>query len=257
MSMIRRTRIFILLFVLFLVAAGSWLTHARLTDWDDTVWVAIYPIAGDDSRRTAAYVSRLSEAKLRPIERFMRDQARQHRLGLRRPVKVLLGNALAEQPPAPPENGSVLSVVFWSLQLRYWAWQQDDSDIPANIKLYAVYHDPEIQPAVPHSLGLKEGHIGVVHVFAEAGMTQSNNVVIAHELLHTLGASDKYDLGTGLPLFPQGFADPDRNPAYPQERAEIMAIRIPVSSTQAVLPDDLTQVMLNEHTAREIGWLAE
>jgi len=255
MSMIRRSRILILLFILFLVAMGSWLSHARLTDWDDTVWVAVYPIVGDDSKRTASYVSRLDEAKLRPIERFFRGQARRHHLGLRQPVKVLLGPALDDQPPAPPENASMLSVVLWSLQFRYWAWRHDDGSIPASIDLFVIYHDPDRQPVVPHSLGLKEGHIGVVHAFSDASMTQSNNVVIAHELLHTLGASDKYDLGTGLPIYPQGFADPGRRPRYPQQQAEIMAGRIPVSEGRAAIPDSLKQTLLNAITAQEIGWL--
>ncbi len=253
--MIRQARIFILLFILLLVAAGSWLSHARLTDWDDTVWVAVYPILGDDSRRTRSYVTGLDESKLRPIERFMREQARHHHLALRQPVKVLLGPVLAEQPPAPPLQPSMLSVVLWSLQFRYWAWRQDDGGIPASIELFVVYHDPEKRSAVPHSLGLKEGHIGMVHAFAEPAMTRSNNVVITHELLHTLGASDKYDLETGLPVYPQGFADPGREPLYPQQQAEIMAVRIPLSEQRAAIPDSLKQVSLNEITASEIGWL--
>lgn len=255
MGMIRRTRIFILLFILFLVAMGSWLSHARLTDWNDTVWVAVYPIVGDDSRRTAAYVAGLDEAKLRPIERFMRAQARRYRLPLRQPLKVLLGPMLAAQPPAPPTQPSMLSVVLWSLQFRYWAWRHDDDSIPAGIDLFVVYHDPDRQPAVPHSLGLKEGHIGLVHAFADTTMTRPNNVVITHELLHTLGASDKYDLATGLPIHPQGFAEPEREPLYPQRQAEIMAVRIPLSERRAVIPNSLKQTMLNAATAQEIGWL--
>jgi len=35
--------------------------------------------------------------------------------------------------------------------------------------------------------------------------------VIAHELLYTLNATDKYDLNTGLPIFPNGYAEPERN----------------------------------------------
>lgn len=256
MSMIRRSRIFIMLFILFLVATGTWLSHARLTDWDDTVWVAVYPIVGDASRRTESYVSRFASSKLKPIERFFSRQARDHGLGLKQPVKMLLGPVIDAKPPAPPENGSILSVMLWSLQFRYWAWQHKDASIPASINLFVIYHDPDRQPSVPHSLGLKEGHIGVVHAFADAGMTQSNNVVIAHELLHTLGASDKYDLSTGLPLHPAGFVEPDRTPLFPQDRAEIMAGRIPLSSNQARIPDNLKETLVGELSAQEIGWLA-
>lgn len=256
MNLFRQARIFLLLFLLCLVAVGTWLSHARLTDWDETVWVAVRPIAGDDRVRTRAYLSALSEGKLRAIERFFERESRRYRLPLRKPVKLLLGPVIHELPPQPPENGSVLSVMLWSLRFRYWAWRQEDKAIPASISLFVIYHDPDISPAVPHSLGLKEGHIGMVHAFAEAAMTQSNNVVIAHELLHTFGASDKYDLVSGMPVHPAGFADPDRVPLYPQERAEIMAGRIPQSRDRAATPDSLKQVVMNESTAGEIGWRA-
>jgi hypothetical protein len=83
----------------------------------------------------------------------------------------------------------------------------------------------------------------------------SNNVVLAHEMLHTLGATDKYDLQTTLPIFPDGYAEPNKNPRYPQESAELMAGRIPVSEKRAEIPDDLTQCTVGAATARELKWL--
>ena len=58
-------------------------------------------------------------------------------------------------------------------------------------------------------------------------------MVIAHELLHTLGASDKYDPQSLAPIFPDGYAEPDRQPSHPQRMAEIMAGRIPVAEGRA------------------------
>jgi hypothetical protein len=108
--------------------------------------------------------------------------------------------------------------------MRYWAWRVDAPPGPApDIKLFVLYHDPAISPALPHSLGLQKGLLGVVHVFADAGMRGSNDTVIAHELLHTLGATDKYDLASNQPMHPDGFAEPDREPLYPQSLAELMA----------------------------------
>src|SRR5256885_10386131 len=89
---------------------------------------------------------------------------------------------------------------------------------PPRIRLFVLYHDPATLDRVPDSHGLQKGLIGVVHAFAQAAMAGSNNIVIAHELMHTLGASDKYDLGSGAPLYPIGFAEPDREPLYPQGR---------------------------------------
>jgi len=85
-------------------------------------------------------------------------------------------------------------------------------------------------------------------------MAPQNNVVIAHELLHTLGATDKYDPGSNQPRFPDGYAEPGRQPRLPQEYAEIMAGRTPLSATQSVTPDGLEHARVGPATAAEIRW---
>ena len=85
-------------------------------------------------------------------------------------------------------------------------------------------------------------------------MTRQNNVIITHEFLHTLGATDKYDPATNRPTYPDGYADPDQQPPEPQTFAEIMAGRIPVSQTQAKIPESLNDVVIGELTAKEINW---
>lgn len=252
--MFKKARIALLLFLLFLVATGTWLHQKRLTDWDESIWVVVYPIAGDTTRKTQRYMQRLNIEHFRPIETFVTRQARQHRMRVTRPVKMILGDAVRAMPPAPPVNGSVLSIMAWSLRLRYWAWQHESDDLLGDVSIFVIYHDPERSPRVPHSLGIKEGNIGVVHAFSGNKTTQSNNVIIAHELLHTLGASDKYDLSNGLPIHPMGYADPDKRPRYPQDLAEIMGVRIPLSPNQAVIPRSLNQTIIGPETASEIGW---
>jgi hypothetical protein len=106
-----------------------------------------------------------------------------------------------------------------------------------------------------HSLGLQKGLIGVVNAFASEKQAAQNDVVIAHELLHTLGATDKYDPRTNQPEFPDGYADPQRQPALPQEYAEIMAGRVPVTADRAEMPDGLDAVLIGAKTAREINWV--
>ena len=85
-------------------------------------------------------------------------------------------------------------------------------------------------------------------------MAGSNNIVIAHELMHTLGASDKYDLGSGAPIYPDGFAEPGRLPRYPQPNAEIMAGRRALSATVFDMPAGLRDVVVGPVTASEIRW---
>ena len=252
--MFRKLRILILLIILALVAGGNWLRHARLTDWDEPVWVVVYPIAGDASATTRGYLERLRGDRLLPLQDYFRDQAKAHGLHATQVFKVALGPILEELPPAPPAEASVLAVVWWSLRLRYWAWRHEDASLLGDISVFVVYHDPATNPTIPHSLGLKEGHIGVVHAFASNDMTQTNNVVIAHELLHTLGATDKYDPATNLPLYPEGYVDPGREPRYPQDKAEIMAGRIPLAPGRASIPRHLAETEVGRTTASEIGW---
>ncbi|NIO43671.1 MAG: hypothetical protein GTO41_28055 [Burkholderiales bacterium] len=85
-------------------------------------------------------------------------------------------------------------------------------------------------------------------------MSAENNIIITHELLHTLGATDKYDLATNQPLYPAGYAEPDIRPLYPQQFSEIMGGRIPVSQVRSVPPQTLDAVLVGPQTAAEIGW---
>ena len=82
----------------------------------------------------------------------------------------------------------------------------------------------------------------------------TNQIVVAHELLHTLGATDKYDRATGQPRAPEGLGEPDREPLFPQEYGEIMAGRIALSADDAAMPHDLDAMVIGAVTAREIGW---
>jgi hypothetical protein len=88
-------------------------------------------------------------------------------------------------------------------------------------------------------------------------MEEKNNVVLAHEILHTLGATDKYDLKTSSPLYPDGYADPEQEPLHPQEYAEIMGGRIAVSETEVAMPESLAYTVIGPKTAREIRWIGK
>jgi len=256
MSTFRQLRITVLLIILFLVAAGTYLTQLRTTDWDRPLIVAIYPINGDGSDVSGDYISRLSLEDFNDIEVFFVDEAEQYRLPLTRPVELVMGAVLTELPPAPPRDRNILGVVWWSLQVRFWARAIVSEYGPsADIQMFVLFHDPDASPRLAHSMGLQKGLLGVVHAFASHREMGRNNMVIAHELLHTVGATDKYDLKTNQPIFPGGYAEPEKSPALPQEYAEIMAGRIPVSQRDAKQPETLDSVLVGKYTAREIRWI--
>lgn len=254
--MAKAIRIAVLLFVLATVAVSAWQTRSRTQSWQRTLDVVVYPINGDRREATADYVAALSGASFESIRTFIRREAEPYGLGLVSPIDVALGPQVTSLPPSPPHGGSAIDVIFWSLKLRFWAWRNDDfPGARPDVRIFAVYHDPAISSRVEHSVGLKEGLIGIANVFAAAHMGEENNVIVAHELLHTLGATDKYDRSSNQPLFPQGYVEPDRVPLYPQEFAEIMAGRIPLSETESDTPRTLDFAVIGSQTAAEIRWL--
>lgn len=254
--MFKAIRVTLLLFVLFVVAGATWATKYRALKWDTTLDVVVYPINADGNEATRQYMARLNNDTLQPIATFMQSEARRYGLPTTEPIRVWLGPEVKAMPPQPPIGGNVFSVMAWSLKLRYWASQHDDfAGNKPNIRLFALYHDPARVRSLSHSLGLEKGMIGVAHVFASDRQAGGNNIVLAHEMLHTLGASDKYDLATNLPVFPAGYAEPALEPRYPQSAAEIMAGRTPLSAAKAEIPDDLSQAVIGGETARELRWV--
>lgn len=253
--MSRVIRIALLLFVLATVVQWTWIERQRVTDWKHPLRVVVYPIDADATARSSAYLATLERSVLVEIEDFLAEEAQRYGLKLARPVEMYLGPRLDQQPPDIPKQAGVLASLSWSLRMRFWAWRNDDYPGPKpHVRLFVVYHDPARSPRLAHSTGLAKGMIGVVRVFAEKSQERVNNVVIAHELLHTFGATDKYDYTTNMPRYPDGYADPAANPRFPQRHAEIMAGRRPLSMFEAEIPTSLGQTLIGAGTAAEIHW---
>lgn len=253
----RRIRILILLGLLAMVALVHFGEQFLVRSWRAPLQVAIVPINGDQSAEVTGYINQLDEATFKEISGFLTKQAGRYGLKLTSPLDITLAPEAHELPPAPPMGGNALQVAWWSLKLRIWAWRQERTGFlphPAKVRIFLIYHEAEIDKALDHSLGLQKGLVGVVHVFASKGQAAQNNVVIAHELLHTLGATDKYDPGTNLPLFPVGYADPNKHPLLPQYEAEIMAGRTPKTPDYAEMPRSLDDCVIGADTAHEINF---
>ncbi len=253
----RTLRISLLLVVLFGVGLGAWFDQHRTTSWQHTVWVGVFPINADGSAVTTQYLAQVREADLAPIGAFVAREAHRYGVRLGEPVVLRLYPELTRVPPALAPRAGVFARIVWSLSLRRYRSQVLSGIERARpqITLFLLYHDPAREPALPHSLGLQRGLMGVVHLFATPGQREQNNVVVTHELLHTFGASDKYGEGDA-PLFPEGYAEPALQPRYPQRYAELMAGRTPLTASTQRMPDDLEQVLIGPATAREIGWSA-
>ena len=253
-ELLRKFSLFMLLFV---VAMGSYLATENSTDWREPLWVEVYPINGDGFDATSGYIAELTVEDFLSIEYFMQEEAARFGVNMEQPVKLILGEQIREQPPALEPGDGPLDIGLWSLKLRWWAHSvtSDHAGPAPDIKLFLVYFDPAERPVLSHSVGLQQGLIGVINVFARKTQAETNNFVIVHEMLHTLGATDKYDFRNNMPAYPDGYADPERVPLYPQKKAEIMGGRIPVGEANAVIPESLDDVIVGPATAEEIRWL--
>jgi hypothetical protein len=248
-------RILILLLVLLLVALTTWQDRYLSTRWQDPLYVAIYPIAADDSPATRAYVAAIDPEDFKSIDRFFAREAARYHLATNEPVKTRLRGELQDRPPQRTPGAGMPATALWSLRLRYWAWRvSGHAHEPEDIRMFVLFHDPALTPTVPHSLGLTKGLIGVVYAFADREMNGENDVVIAHELLHTVGATDKYDPVTDAPRFPDGYGDPAQSPLYPQLTAELMAGRRAMAPDKGQQALSLDEVVVGSATALEIRW---
>lgn len=252
--MFKAIRVAVLLVVLLVVSLGSWLTRARSTDWNDSLWVKIYPINADGSAASADYIETLDVAAFAAVEEFMAREAGKYGRGPEKPVRMELGEPVAEQPPGIVPAPGVARIMLWSLEMRWWANRiaRGQDEVAPDVRIFVRYHEPRDERQLENSVGLQKGMVGVVNAFAGKRHAAVNNVIIAHEFLHTLGATDKYEVTSGLPRFPGGYAEPERVPAVPQQYAEIMGGRIPLTESDATVPESLRQVVIGDETAYEI-----
>ncbi len=252
----RILRVTALLLLLLVTGLSTWLTKLRTASWERPLWVAIYPINADNTDVSSHYVARLNQTAFAAIDAFFAREGARYSLALSHPVEAHLYAPILELPPALPQRPGVVTTMLWSLKLRYWSWRVTSSrdEATPDVKVFVLYHDPDVTEAVPHSLGLEKGMLGVVFAFAADRAVEPNDIVITHELMHTLGATDKYNPDNDEPSFPDGYAEPDRKPLTPQPSAEIMAGRMMLSPTSWDMPDSLDDVVIGTKSAREINW---
>lgn len=255
----KRARVMLLLLVLVVVAGTTWQTKRRIASWKHPLSIGIIPVNVDADPAVAAWTSRLQPSSFQPMADFFQREAARRGVSVSPVVRLHVAKpqpATVRLPP-PPEDITPLNVALWSFKLRWWQLGKAKAvGLPkTKVQIYVLYHSPASNEELEHSLGIEKIRLGVVHTHAgaeDAGWTQ---VAIAHELLHTVGAGDKYGDG-GQPAFPDGYADPQQVPLHPQRRAELMAGQIPRSESSFVQARSLSECTIGDKTAAEIGWPA-
>lgn len=250
-----RPRTFRLLTLLAVAAAIAVFHFTRDTgppDWERPLRVVIYPENADGSEQARKHIESMDSDRFRVVEDYMAEQAGRYDLALEKPFILKLGDPISGAPAAP-DYRSFWAYLQWGLRLRLWYWMFDDQGRTPDIALIARFRQSK-KPGGLHSLGVPEMNLAVANLVADAPDQGLNDVVLAHELLHTVGADDLYDPTTGLPKYPEGYADPGRAPLYPQPLAELMAGRVPVARQKARQAASLGETVIGSATAIDIGW---
>lgn len=248
-------RVSLLLGVLLCFAGVTFQQQSHSRAWTETLNVTIFPINADGQERTQRYIDSLSNQSFHNIDQWSVREAKRHQLHIDTPFKASLGEQIHTLPPPWPVVDNAFGVLFWGLRFRWWAFRNtpDDGGGLTRIRMFVMYQSGEDDKALQHSLGMQKGLMGLVHAFSLHEQTDQNNVVIAHEILHTVGAIDKYN-NIGEPLYPVGYISPKQSPLFPQYNAEIMAGRVPTSASTSFMPHTLHSVQINDYTAEEINW---
>lgn len=256
MSLFKLSRVVLLLSILFAVVVGAWMTEKRMAAWERPILVTVYPIAADDRPSTLAYASRIDASTFRDVNRFFETQAMPYGFSVTPAFRFQVAEASTDRPPAMPQQFNTAAIAWWSLKMRWWAWTKSLGDdlITPDIRMFLMLHNAGGTAEMGISVGMRKGRYGIVKAFASESMEATNLVVFTHEMLHVLGASDKYVLSTGDPIFPHGFADPQQRPLFPQVRAEIMGGAIPLNAVSSAMPESLHECKIGRVTAEEIGF---
>lgn len=256
MSVFKIIRILILLTLFIVVAFYAKSQKLSTRSWLEPLEVVIFPINSEDNADIEFYISQLSDQDFADIEQFFTQQGKLYPILTEQPINVRLGPSLRQGPPPSPNSGSnTIKIIWWSIRFRVWAVLNtpDQESNYRRVRVFLNYHESMEGRKLQHSLGLDKGLLAIVQGFADKKQTRQNNIIIAHELLHTVGALDKYDQNSE-PIFPQSYADPEQRPLFPQQLAEIMSARIPLSPNSSRMAMSLKECFIGKQTAQEINW---
>jgi hypothetical protein len=212
---------------------------------------------GTVSRNALDTLFRRSQAlEQRLIEEFGRYQVDVHRPM----IEIIPFGPISvhEAPPSAPGDTFLERLVHAYELWRFTTKVDERGQVPTHSfdsRIYVVADAPRAAGGLQVE-GFSEngGRVGVARVELDESTVDLALFVAAHELFHTLGASDKYD-ASGRTLLPEGLPEPDRVPLFPQLGAEVMARNRAVSATEEAIPASLDELIVGRLTAQEIGWL--
>jgi hypothetical protein len=255
-----RVRVSLLLIVLLgvmLYAGNDWLRRRARRAWTAPLRVALVLVEREPV--PAELIAKLTSRAL-DLERRLQQERLRHTGRDEPPFSIVVKGPVSASSDAP----RVAEQDFAGLakhSLRLWQWTRDlDARGQVEWRGYDARIYLVLKPARGGAPAFVEGEsedggrVGVASADIDASMIDFSLFVAAHELFHTLGATDKYD-AAGHARFPDGFAAPGQEPLYPQPGAELMARNLPFGEGAERPPETLDELWIGELTAGEIAWL--
>src|ERR1044072_2187757 len=146
-----------MLLFLGIAAYSNWYDRLSTTDWDETLYVGVFPVDDAASEATRDYIARLTANSFVDIEQFLNREARDYGITTARPARVDLYPPVMEKPPERAPDSGMLQNMWWSLKMRMYARRavRASGRPPPQIRIFVRYHDPSFTKSVPHSVGLQ------------------------------------------------------------------------------------------------------
>lgn len=239
-----------------LLYAGATLRrrHAR-NDWNRSLDVAVILVRDGPVDPAAIALFRQRAAVL---EERLAAELHRHRATPDRPFRFVVRGPVDQRFPRPELHGDgLLDLARHTFDTWQWTRAVDRSDGfdggAYDTRIYVVIRPPR-DSTTRWVEGASEqgGGVGTLEVDLDTTMVDYALFVATHELLHTLGATDKYD-ATGHTMVPEGLAEPDE--PFPQKFADPMSRGRVIKPGHDETPDSLELLRVGPRTAKEIGWL--
>jgi hypothetical protein len=257
-TLFRRARVAVLLSILVVVIAYA-VTDVRSrrarTEWRRTLEVAIVVVraAPIDEGAVPALVERAVA-----LDAALDAEMRRYRQGGPAPFHFTVLGPIDGAPPPRADADGLWAAITHSLALTMWT-RDVDARASVNRRAFDARIYVSARPRASRTRVSVEGdsepggRVGTVSVDLDATSADYALAVVAHEALHTLGATDKYG-SDGRVVEPGGLAEPDAVPRYPQSKYEVMTRGRLVAPGVERAPGDLDELGVGPATAAEIRW---
>lgn len=136
---------------------------------------------------------------------------------------------------------------------------KNQTDLKDQARLFIHLYSKQLNAPSEYPIDFQGGrliHHGILYYPLFSETDSEFQLRLTHEILHMLGAKDLYN-AKGLPKYPDGYAEPFKDPLHPQTYGEIMSRTIPQNPSEYIPLPSLEEARIGAATAHQLGWITE